>query len=302
MTNRKPLPSLVGSQYVPLHTSSHFRDLLGDIPDWDAAREALVRLGKVKLGTVSEPIAALAADAVDGARDGTLTAETLLKAAANACRATEATLMAQNALTDARTELLHDLDSALQDAWPDLFEALQAEHDRVWRALAEIADPCQLLDADTAIAAHRVEDYRQWRQLLDQNSAVRTRYEMLSRHSGMGDPKSILNLIRNPAEWDLYPAWAEGHELNHLSTGEIERIVPPWESNGTVGSAEWITWALASEFTIWLPTPSELDDAEQKLEEHVTEWRNTYDPDMPLTRAGWKRETRRVHNQMHDDH
>lgn len=294
---RRNLPSLNGSEHRAIHASSLWRDTLEQTPGWVAAADALRRLDAIKLPAAADPGSDLRAAVVEAAVHGDdLTLEGIMAEATAAAVHHTATQLAADALNWARTELIGDLDAALD--FRAMYRCLNTELGEVWARLRSMPQPTDLADAETAVARDRVQDLTAWRELLTRHTSIRNRQSQLDRVTGAGPGEyAVLRYFKHPDRaWPAYTAFVAGIPEQDRATGEQRPLRPPWE-DAPVNTHDWVARAVELDLDVWVPTPDELAAEAARIRAAGI----PAGEDNSLTHTGYRRERLSVHRAMPTD-
>lgn len=258
---RRRMPRLTeqDSEYRSQHIA--FRDYLEHCEPWRRARDVIVAIDSIRLpSTTVDQTASLSESllaAIDAGEDPTAT---LMGEAESAARRAAAVSIAASAMQVARAEAVRDLDSAFGEQLPHLLAHLSSQHEELWAQLARYRRPADLVNAEAAVTAGCVEELEGWRDLLAKRRALRAKWHNLARHLGGDLVGHYRSAIRNPQAWPLLPFYeaGDGFVLNPENPraeddSDYVAVIPPWSVHGDVDDAEWVAWALGSEFEAWLP-------------------------------------------------
>ncbi len=282
--NRRPIPHAPGSEYRTLYGSADplMVAALWSLPAWAAAAERLLALQALPPfdpGAGADELAESLADAL--ATGEGITREDLLDRARAAVAQDDAARLANAALTRAATQLVGELDAVVHKSWPALFGALDRELNNLVREARALQHLDELADAEAAIAADRAADFRVWQDICRRHASVRTRQMTLQRLAGTNADQSVTRFVEAPffkspeALWRSWPQW-HGQEgaawVGDPFTGGGRLLSPPWPTDsrgvityGVAGSEEFLRWALASDATLWVPSPAQLTQEARRL-------------------------------------
>lgn len=178
---------------------------------------------------------------------------------------------ASNALAEVRDLLKSDIDGMLNDAGA-VFPRLDAALQEALEDIAALRPIRELLTPEDVLASRRIEDGERLAELLGQVTALRAeQLRVLNANSGEWPKVAILRLISNPEQLfkDLLP-WLRPGYLVHRTSGEQKHIQPPpawgWprvQQNAT--STDLTLWFIKHGGRMWIPTPTQYDDAAQTL-------------------------------------
>lgn len=268
-------PRVTRSELRSIHTArGALRQVLDDVPEYVAARAALVALQSqpVALPQVASGLDDIKYEVLQAARDcrpkpvaEILAAVQQHQDLVNAANGT------RNLLDEAEGTLLSDLDGVVRDNADRLFECL---HDKLQELLEQtraILDALHgVADADAAIAAGLVESWSEYRRqeqaYADLRSAQTALISGLWSSDDMPDPRWALELrlLANPIDvFPDYPTFkAYGFTLD--KHGNRQKLTAPWPDPAeTPAFFRWLATTPSAQ--AWIPNGAQYAKASAAL-------------------------------------